>query len=111
MARIVLNGPEIANAQNVANIHDVQECDEAEADFAIMTCLLTRTAVASAPARTSPGREVLLVRCSTRPVTMPGQPWRGQADLFPLAFLYLWRTPRSRQPSGHQSDFARAQHG
>lgn len=89
VARIILNRPERANAQNSAMVHDVERClKDAEADYAIKVVLLKANgrgfcaghAVADGPMAFDEFREA----------AEAGHPWKGQGDLFLWPILHLW---------------------
>jgi len=92
VARIILNRPERANAQNAAMVHDVDHClDDAEADYGIKVVLLKANGrgfcaghdVVSHVGQGDPLPEFTAAREA-------GHPWKGQADLFLWPVLHLW---------------------
>lgn len=91
VARIILNRPEKANAQNSAMVHDVDTClDDAEADYDIKVLLLKANGRGFCA-----GHDVGMTG-SDDPLpefaaaSVAGHPWKGQADLFLWPVLHLW---------------------
>jgi enoyl-CoA hydratase/carnithine racemase len=88
IARIVLNRPERANAQNSAMVWDVERSlQDAEADYAVKVVIMKAT-----------GRGFSAGHDVGGPHTYPefvaadeaGHPWAGQAALFTWPVLHLW---------------------
>ncbi len=88
VARVILNRPEKANAQNSAMVWDVEHClDDAERDYDVKVVVMKANG-----AGFSSGHEV------GNPAAMPefaaardaGHPWQGQAELFLWPVLHLW---------------------
>jgi enoyl-CoA hydratase len=92
VARIILNRPEKANAQNAAMVHDVEEClNDAEADYDIKVVLIKANGKGFCA-----GHDVTGFGGPTDPLpeftaaNEAGHPWKGQADLFLWPVLHLW---------------------
>ena len=92
VARIILNRPEKANAQNAAMVHDVEEClNEAEADYDIKVVLIKANGKGFCA-----GHDVSGFGGPSDPLpeftaaNEAGHPWKGQADLFLWPVLHLW---------------------
>jgi len=92
VARIILNRPEKANAQNSAMVWDVERClDDAEADYAVKVVILKANGRGFCAGHDVPGGP-------GGPTAFPeftrareaGHPWKGQADLFLWPVLHLW---------------------
>jgi len=88
VARIILNRPEKANAQNSAMVWDVERClDDAERDYDIKVVIMKAR-----------GRGFCSGHDVGSPGSMPefaaameaGHPWQGQAELFLWPVLHLW---------------------
>lgn len=89
IARIILNRPERANAQNSAMVWDVEKClKDAENDYEIKVVILKANgrgfcsghAVGDGP----------MAFNEFRAAAEAGHPWKGQADLFLWPVLHLW---------------------
>src|ERR1700729_1737124 len=92
VARIILNRPEKANAQNAAMVHDVDHClDDAEADYGIKVVLIKANGKGFCA-----GHDVSGLGGPSDPLpeftaaNEAGHPWKGQADLFLWPVLHLW---------------------
>lgn len=90
VARIILNRPEKANAQNPAMVWDVEHClDDAAADYGIRVVLLKANGRGFCA-----GHEVGGAGGPTYPefaeAAAAGHPWGGQAKLFLWPVLHLW---------------------
>lgn len=90
VARIILNRPEKANAQNPNMVWDVEHClDDAEADYGIKVVLLKANGRGFCA-----GHEVGGASGPTYPefteAAGAGHPWSGQAKLFLWPVLHLW---------------------
>jgi enoyl-CoA hydratase len=92
IARIILNRPEKANAQNSAMVWDVENClKDAEADYAIKVVVMKANGngfsaghdVGGAPGA-GPGFDEFATASEA------GHPWGGQASLFLWPVLHLW---------------------
>jgi enoyl-CoA hydratase/carnithine racemase len=92
VARIILDRPDKANAQNSAMVHDVEHClDDAERDYAIKVVILKANGRGFCAGHDVPGGP-------GGPPSFPefvdahhaGHPWKGQADLFLWPVLHLW---------------------
>lgn len=89
VARIILNRPDRANAQDSTMVWDVEHClKDAERDYAIKVLVLKANgrgfcaghAVADGPSAFTEFREA----------AEAGHPWKGQGDLFLWPVLHLW---------------------
>jgi len=92
IARIILNRPDKANAQNSAMVWDVENClKDAEADYGIKVVVMKANGngfsaghdVGGAP-WAGPGFEEFATASEA------GHPWGGQASLFLWPVLHLW---------------------
>jgi enoyl-CoA hydratase len=93
VARIILNRPEKANAQNSAMVWDVENSlIDAERDYDIKVVIMKANGRGF-----SAGHDV-----GGGPMGMPefvkaseaGHPWQGQAELFLWPVLHLWEFPK-----------------
>lgn len=93
VARIILNRPEKANAQNSAMVWDFENClNDAERDYAIKVVVIKANGkgfsaghdVPSGPG--NPGDAFPEFTAAHA----AGHPWKGQADLFLWPVLHLW---------------------
>jgi enoyl-CoA hydratase/carnithine racemase len=92
IARIILNRPEKANAQNSAMVRDVESClDDAEADYGIKVVVLKANGRGFCSGHDVPGGpEGQSVFPEFVEAAEAGHPWKGQADLFLWPVLHLW---------------------
>jgi enoyl-CoA hydratase len=103
VARIILNRPERANAQNAAMVHDVDAClDDAEADYGIKVVLLKANGRGFCA-----GHDVGPFGAQPDPLpeftaaNEAGHPWKGQADLFLWPILHLWECQKPTVAAVH----------
>jgi len=91
IARIILNRPERANAQNSKMVWDVDNClADAERDYAIKVLILKANGkgfCAGHDVMPSPDEDPLPEFTAAREA---GHPWKGQSDLFTWPVLRLW---------------------
>jgi enoyl-CoA hydratase len=94
VARIILNRPEKANAQNSVMVWDVEAClDDAEADYDIKVVVLKangRGFCSGHDVPSGPGGRPDDVFPEFARAHEAGHPWKGQADLFLWPVLHLW---------------------
>ena len=92
VARIILNRPEKANAQNSAMVNDVEQClDNAAKDYRVKVVILKangRGFCAGHDVPVDTGVEVTFPEFAA--AHEAGHPWKGQADLFLWPVLRLW---------------------
>jgi enoyl-CoA hydratase len=92
VARIILNRPEKANAQNAAMVWDVDRClDDAERDYAIKVVILKangRGFCSGHDVPAGPGGANTFPEFTA--AHEAGHPWKGQGDLFLWPILHLW---------------------
>jgi enoyl-CoA hydratase/carnithine racemase len=92
VARIILNRPEKANAQNAAMVWDVERClDDAEHDYAIKVVILKANGRGFCSGHDVPGGpEGMNAFPEFTRAHEAGHPWQGQAELFLWPVLHLW---------------------
>jgi enoyl-CoA hydratase len=91
VARIILNRPDKANAQNSAMVHDVDDClCDAEGDYGIKVVLLKAKGRGFSAGHDVGfgGHDDPLPEFTA--AHQAGHPWKGQADLFLWPVLHLW---------------------
>jgi enoyl-CoA hydratase len=90
VARIILNRPEKANAQNSAMANDVDRClDDAEHDYAIKVVILKANGRGFCAGHDDPSRPGGAFPEFTD-AQEAGHPWNGPAELFLWPVLHLW---------------------
>lgn len=91
IARIILDRPEKANAQNSKMVWDVENCLlDAERDYRIKVLILKANGkgfCAGHDVMSGPDEDPLPEFTAAREA---GHPWKGQSDLFTWPILHLW---------------------
>ena len=99
VARIILNRPEVANAQDSAMVWDVENSlKDAEADYTVKVVLMK-----AAGAGFSSGHDVATALSFPEFVQAreAGHPWGGSDTLFLWPALHLWEFPKPTVAAVH----------
>jgi enoyl-CoA hydratase len=92
VARVILNRPEKANAQNSTMVRDVDQClTDAERDYTVKVLLLKASGRGFCAGHEAIGDSEIGERYPEfAAASAAGHPWKGQADLFTWPVLHLW---------------------
>jgi enoyl-CoA hydratase len=92
VARIILNRPDKANAQNSKMVWDVDEClSDAERDYNIKVLILKANGKGFCAGHETMGASEMGERYPEFAAAhAAGHPWKGSADLFTWPVLHLW---------------------
>jgi enoyl-CoA hydratase/carnithine racemase len=92
IARIILNRPEKANAQNSRMVWDVDNClTDAERDYDVKVLILKANGKGFCAGHdTMPGTEMAERFPEFAAAHAAGHPWKGSSDLFTWPVLHLW---------------------
>jgi enoyl-CoA hydratase len=99
VARVILNRPDKANAQNSAMVWDVENClKDAEADYDVKVVLLKATGAGFCA-----GHDVASAKSFPEFVQarQAGHPWGGSDTLFLWPVLHLWEFPKPTVAAVH----------
>jgi enoyl-CoA hydratase len=97
IARVILNRPEKANAQNSALAWDFDAClKKADADYDVKVVIIKANGRGFCSGHESGGTAPMEERYPdfARSLDATGQTWKGQLDLFVWPVLYLWEFPK-----------------
>ena len=103
VARIILNRPEKANAQNSAMVRDVDRClTDAERDYDVKVLILKANGRGFCAGHEATGRADVGERFPEfAAASEAGHPWKGQADLFTWPVLHLWEFQKPSMSAVH----------
>jgi enoyl-CoA hydratase len=100
IARIILNRPERANAQNPAMVWDVENClKDVEADYAIKVVIMKANGNGFCSGHDVGGAAPSYPEFTA--ATEAGQPWSGPATLFLWPVLHLWELQKPTVAAVH----------